>query len=86
MSVSNRKIVFVKLYTRNVEGYDTSGDNPMLTFPKLYKSTDINPINKKTYGELYDDTIKREEIIKKEGYNLIVIWESEYYKITNNIN
>lgn len=52
--------------------------------PNIYKSTDINPLNKKTYGELYNDTIKREEIIKKEGYKLITIWESDYYKIRKN--
>jgi hypothetical protein len=46
--------------------------------PKKYKSTDINPLNKKTFGELYNDTIERENIIKRLGYNLITIWESEY--------
>ena len=52
--------------------------------PKIYKSTDINPLTKKTFGELYDETIKRENIIKNAGYNLITIWESDYYKIIKN--
>ena len=51
---------------------------------KIYKSTDINPLTKKTFGELYDETIKRENIIKNAGYNLITIWESDYYKIIKN--
>ena len=49
--------------------------------PIKFKSTDINPINKKTFGELYNETIKRDNIIQKEGYKLITIWESEYYKM-----
>lgn len=52
--------------------------------PNIYKSTDINPLNKKTFGELYNETIKRENIIKNAGYNLITIWESDYYKIIKN--
>lgn len=46
--------------------------------PCKYKPNDFNPINKKTYGELYDDTIKRENEIKNLNYNLITIWESDY--------
>jgi len=49
--------------------------------PNKFNRTDINPFNKKSYGKLYDDTIKREEIIKSEGYNLITIWESDYYNL-----
>ena len=43
-------------------------------------ANDINPINKKTYGELYNKTLEREKLIKDAGYNLITIWE----KISNN--
>lgn len=48
--------------------------------PKLYNKNDLNRINKKTYGELYENTIKRENEIKSIGYNLITIWESDYKK------
>ncbi len=44
----------------------------------LYNPTDINPHNKKTYGELYQKTIKNENLIKSYGYNLIVMWENEW--------
>ena len=46
--------------------------------PKIYNKDDINPINKKTYGELYKNTITKENDIKNMGYNLITIWESDY--------
>ena len=46
--------------------------------PRVYKSTDINPVNKKLYGDLYSDTLKREELIKKLGYNLIIMWEKDF--------
>lgn len=29
-------------------------------------------------GELYDRTIKRQELIKAAGYNLVFIWEKDY--------
>lgn len=48
--------------------------------PSRFKREDINPINKKTYGELYDETIKRENILKNAGFNIITIWESDYNK------
>jgi hypothetical protein len=46
--------------------------------PDKFSRDGINPLNKKTFGELYDDTITRENILKERGYKLITIWESEY--------
>jgi G:T-mismatch repair DNA endonuclease (very short patch repair protein) len=46
--------------------------------PKKYSPEDINPINKKLYGDLYKITMDREELLKSAGYNLITIWESDY--------
>jgi len=48
--------------------------------PNKYNKDEINLVNKKTFGELYKETIQRLEIIKKEGYNTITIWESDYKK------
>lgn len=48
--------------------------------PKKYNSDDLHPIIKKTFGELYEETINRENIIKENGYNLISVWESEIIK------
>jgi hypothetical protein len=33
---------------------------------------------RKTAGQLYDETIERENIIKSLGYKLVVMWESEW--------
>jgi len=48
--------------------------------PKIYKMTDFNPLNKKLFGELYEETMKREKLIRDNGFNLITIWESDYKK------
>jgi hypothetical protein len=48
--------------------------------PKIYNSDKFNSLNKKSYGKLYEDTLKREKIIKNNDYNLITMWESDYIK------
>ena len=37
----------------------------------------------KTFGELYEKTLKKELIIKDNGFNLITIWESDWIKLNN---
>jgi hypothetical protein len=53
--------------------------------PKKYNPIDMNIVTKKTYGELYQNTIEREKQIKDLGYNLVVIWESDWSKINKSI-
>jgi hypothetical protein len=48
--------------------------------PTKYNTTDINPRLKVTYGELYIKTMKRFEDLKKKGYIVKYIWESDYKK------
>lgn len=45
--------------------------------PDIYTSEDINPSSKKTFGELYNKTIERDNKIKAMGYNLVVKWETD---------
>ncbi len=45
---------------------------------KRYKSNGINPKMNKTNKELYNETIKRENALKKAGYKVVSIWESEF--------
>jgi hypothetical protein len=47
--------------------------------PKIYDSDEINSKNGKTMGELYRNTVEREEFIRNEGFNLVVMWESDYH-------
>jgi len=49
--------------------------------PEKYSESSVNPINKKTYGELYQNTLKRELEIRNLGYNLISIWENDFGQI-----
>tara|TARA_B100000035_G_scaffold285668_1_gene269411 strand:+ start:4310 stop:5911 length:1602 start_codon:yes stop_codon:yes gene_type:complete len=51
--------------------------------PKIYNPNDINPVTKKSFGELYNKTIERENNLKDLGYNLIIIWESEWKRGVN---
>jgi hypothetical protein len=52
--------------------------------PKIYNPNDLNKKCKKTFGLLYENTLKKQYDIFKSGYNLIYIWESEWNIIKNN--
>jgi|GEM_PF-1942916 len=49
--------------------------------PKLYDLNKINVSNGRSFEELYNTTIDRENKLKQLGYNLIIMWESDYYEI-----
>jgi hypothetical protein len=48
---------------------------------KIFKPSAINPINKKTFGELYIATLQKQLYIESKGYNLITIWEDEWNQL-----
>ena len=50
--------------------------------PKKYNRDDINPKNKKTYKELYEETQTKRKLILDNGYKLIEIWASEFKNST----
>lgn len=45
--------------------------------PKKFPPDDIHPLIRKSYGHLYQKTLKRDAIIQSLGYTLIVKWESD---------
>lgn len=47
---------------------------------KHFKEDKINKFLNKTYKELFDKTIKRENLIKEAGYSIIFIWEYDWNK------
>lgn len=47
--------------------------------PKKFSPDEINKKVKKTYGTLYQRTLDREIILKSAGYNIISIWEYDWY-------
>lgn len=46
--------------------------------PEIYNKDDINPHNKKSYGDLYCNTLKRLKSIKDAGYLIHCVWEQDY--------
>ena len=52
--------------------------------PKIYNPDDISYFGIK-YGELYEKTLKREQLIKDLGYNLVIMWEYDWDKINKSI-
>lgn len=46
--------------------------------PTVYQPDEINEVNKKCMGNLYENTIQRENLITSLGYNLIVMWECNW--------
>jgi Zn finger protein HypA/HybF involved in hydrogenase expression len=81
--IENRQKRLPFLKALQVDGYDPK-TNTVYEFygdfwhgnPYKYKPDDINVINHKTFGELYQNTIFREKEIRKY-YNLVTIWESD---------
>lgn len=53
--------------------------------PNTHNPQDINPISKKSFGSLYKDTMKREKQLKKAGYKIVSIWESDWLELKKKI-
>lgn len=61
--------------------YEFHGDDWHGNPDKHKSNTHCHPFDKEvTAGELYQNTIDRENEIKDLGYNLVVMWESDYNK------
>ncbi len=53
--------------------------------PTIYSANYKNTVSNKTMGYLYKKTLEREQKIKDLGYNLEVMWESDWNKINKSI-
>jgi hypothetical protein len=53
--------------------------------PTRYNANLMNDTTNCTFGELYERTIEKENVIKMLGYNLVVMWESKWNKINKSI-
>jgi hypothetical protein len=49
--------------------------------PNIYDSNKFNNTTKCTHGELYQNTLNKEQKIRDMGFNLITIWESDWIKL-----
>ncbi len=52
--------------------------------PIAFSKDKIHPLIKVAFGSLYEKTMRREKIIKKAGYNLFTIWETDWLKQVRN--
>jgi len=76
IKIDNKKFI--------VDGYDPRS-NTIYEFngdfwhgnPSVYNLNDVNSVVNKTFGYLYDKTIKRENTLKSAGYNVIIKWETD---------
>ena len=55
----------------------------MVIFGTEILENKINSVSKKTFGELYENSLKKQEFCKLRGYNYICIWEDEWIKAKN---
>lgn len=46
--------------------------------PNIYNLDDMNQKCKKTFRQLYEATVKKQELLIRSGYNLVCIWESDW--------
>lgn len=54
--------------------------------PMRFNHEDMNNMLSKTYGELFNKTLKRDELIISKGYKLISMWEYDFLKLRKEIN
>jgi hypothetical protein len=89
-TIKNRQIYIKR---KKVDGYDGK-TNTIYEFlgdfwhgnPKIHNKNDINRVIKKTFGELYKNTLKRFNILKKMGYNIKYIWENDWKRFKKGID
>lgn len=90
LKIENRQVYILN---KQVDGYD-GVSKTIYEFlgdyyhgnPLIYKKDKYNPTCHKTYGELYDDTIKRFNKLKWNGYNIKYIWESDWDGYKNGVS
>lgn len=68
-----------------VDGYDATR-NTIYEFhgdfwhgnPAKYSENDINPVNKISFGELYERTRLRTLLFRESGYEVVEMWETDF--------
>lgn len=51
--------------------------------PQIFGAHEINKRNKRSFGELYDQTIKRQKLLEDAGFRVICIWEKDWKEANN---
>jgi hypothetical protein len=79
--------ITIKGKTYTVDGYDPL-TNTVYEFlgdfwhgnPTRFIPENVNPKNKKSYGQLHKETFERFAILEAEGYRVVYIWEKDFKK------
>lgn len=82
--IERQKTIYINGKRFKVDGFD-SVNNTVYEFygdyyhgnPKIYNPNDFNKTCKKTFGELYNKAMIKENILKL-NYNVITIWENDW--------
>jgi hypothetical protein len=77
MKINGRNFRFDAFY--NGIAYEFDGDY-FHGNPDIYDALDVNQVNKKTFGELYEKTISKRKYLLDNNIPLVWIWESEFIK------
>ena len=72
--------------TRKVDGYDPE-TNTAYEFhgdywhgnPEVFDLDSMNERTKCSFRELYEKTLEHDKLIRESGYNLVILWEKDYY-------
>ena len=88
---NNFKYRQVKIGNIKVDGYDEK-TRTIYEFlgdfwhgnPKKHKHNSENRVSKKSFKSLYLDTFKRFDLLKKQGYIIKYIWETDWMVFKNN--
>jgi hypothetical protein len=48
--------------------------------PEIFNLNDINPVVKKSYGDLYNNTLHKQKTCQDNGYKYYSIWESKWLR------
>lgn len=90
LNLEKQKKIIIGKKSFKVDGFDSVA-NTIYEFygdyyhgnPKIYNLNDFNKKCKKTFGELYQKTIDKENLLKK-NYNLVIMWEKDWKESLNN--
>lgn len=53
--------------------------------PEVFAPDQINPTIGRTFGELFEKTMLRDQLLRDAGYTVVVMWENDWNQVNANI-
>lgn len=86
---NHRQVALIPNSKSTVDGYDPK-TKTVYEFngdywhgnPDVFDHNELNKTTNKTFGELYEQTLHKEQTLKDHGYNVITMWENDWVKST----